>query len=90
MESRYAGMDLGILVDESQQCALAAKKASGILNFIKHHMANKSRGDSSLLLKIGETAPGVLCPVLGPQYKKNDHSGKSPIECHEGIRAPFL
>lgn len=39
MESRYAGMDLGILVDESQQCALAAKKASGILNFIKHHMA---------------------------------------------------
>lgn len=63
-------MDLGILLDKSQQYALAAKKTDGILNCIKQHMANKSNDDTFLLLRIGEETPGVLCQVLGAQYKK--------------------
>jgi len=67
LESSSVERDLGVLVDDkltmSQQCALIANKANGILGCIKKKVARRSR-EVVLPLCPSEAPSGVLCPVL--------------------------
>ena len=50
----------------SQQCALAAKKANGLLGYIKKSVGQQVEGGSPSPLHCpSEASSGVLCPVLG-------------------------
>jgi len=68
LESSSVERDLGVLMDNrltmSQQCALVARKANGILGCIKRSVASRSK-EVLLPLCPSEGPSGVLCPVLG-------------------------
>ena len=67
LECSSVERDLGVLVDDritmSQQCALVAKKANGILGFSKKSVASRTR--EVPLHCPDEASSGVLCSILG-------------------------
>ncbi|GAB0184842.1 hypothetical protein GRJ2_000949500 [Grus japonensis] len=87
--SSSAEKDLEVLVDKqlsmSQQCALMAKKANGILGCIKNLCGQQVKGSyPAPLLCPGEAMSGILCPVLGsPVQERQGTTGESPVKGYE-------
>ena len=73
LDSVVGERDLGVLVDSwmtiSQHCALVAKLlvSSSVLQGV--WLVGRERFSSPLLCP-GETASGILCPVLGPSVQE--------------------
>jgi len=94
LEGSFTGKDLVILVDMHQQCVLGAKKANKILGCIRQSAASNLRGKAIVFhsMLVTESAPGVLCPVLGSPvqetwtYWNKSAKGLGHLSCEERLR----
>ncbi|KAK4811119.1 hypothetical protein QYF61_019750 [Mycteria americana] len=73
LKSRFSEKDLGVLVDTklnmSQQCAIAAKKAKGILGCIRQSIASRLR---EMILPLYSALVRECCVQFwAPQYKRD-------------------
>jgi len=83
LESSPAGKDLWVLADEkltmSQQCALAARKANGILGSMRRGVASRDRE----VIVPREAPSGVPHPGLElPKEERRGAFGEDPEEGH--------
>ena len=93
LEMSSAETDLDVLVGNrlamSQQRALVAKEANGILGCIKEHGQQLEGGDPPPLLCADEAAFRILCPVLGsPVQKRQGSPRRSPARGHKDDEWP--